>query len=476
MKVLLVNPDYDIQRYMGRHFGRMGWVMPPMGVLYLAAQLEREGVDVRVYDAQVEARSLAEVLAEHGPDIVGITCATALVESTFAAARLTKAHDPDTTVLVGGVHPTVRPDEMLRCEEVDVAVRGEGLITQVEVARAVAGDGDFSPIRGISYRLDGEIVHNPPRPLEQDVDGFPYPARHLVPMQVYRMSPDLSIRTPFDIVFGAFGCPFDCVFCAAQVVMGGSFRARSIGNIMGEIDQVVREQRPRSLLMGDDNFVISKERTFEFCSQYSGRGYHHTLPWQIATRVDSVDREILQALGRAGCYLVSYGIESAVPRLLDAVEKGAHPEQAEAAVRWAKEAGLKVRATFILGLPGETREESLETIAFARRLPLDQVRFALATPFPGTRLWDIAVAQGSLKVNDWIELSSMGGYREGDIVYVPEGRDSDELKKLQRRANFGFYFRPRIMLGFASRIRSFADAADYARGAWGLLRATLSPY
>jgi len=476
VKVLLVNPDYDIERYMGRHFGRMGWVMPPMGVLYLAAQLERDGIDVRVYDAQVEDRPLAQVLAETGPRIVGITCATALVESTFAAARLVKEHSPDTVVVVGGVHPTVRPAEMLGCEEVDIAVRGEGLMTQVEIARAVEGDGDFSQIMGISYRGEAEIVHNPSRPLEQDVDGFPFPARHLVPMDVYRMSPDLSIRRPFDIVFGAFGCPFDCIFCAAQVVMGGSFRMRSIGNVMEEIDLVVRDYRPRSLLMGDDNFVISKERTLEFCDRYMARGYHRTLPWQIATRVDSVDREILQALGRAGCYLVSYGIESAVPRLLDTVEKGAQPDQAEAAVRWAKEAGFKVRATFILGLPGETREESLETIDFARRLPLDQVRFALATPYPGTRLWEIAREEGSLEVDDWIELSSMAGYREGNIVYVPTGRDSEELKKLQRRANFGFYFRPRIMLGFAGRVRSLDDISEYARGAWGLLRATISPY
>ena len=476
MRVLLVNPDFAIERYMGKHFGSMGWVMPPMGVLYLAAQLESDGIDVRVYDAQVEKRPLAEVLAGYSPHIVGITCATALVESTFAAAQLVKEHDPTTVVVVGGVHPTVRPEEMLECDAVDVAVRGEGLITQVEIARAVEGDGDFSEIRGISFRRNGENIHNPARPLEQDVDSFPFPARHLVPMNVYRMSPDLSIRTPFDIVFGAFGCPFDCVFCAAQVVMGGSFRMRSVDNIMEEIDLIVRDYQPRSLLMGDDNFVISSERTMEFCEKYRARGYHRTLPWQIATRVDSVDREILQALADAGCYLVSFGIESAVPHLLDTVEKGARPEQAEAAVRWAKEAGLKVRATFILGLPGETREESLETIAFAKRLPLDQVRFALATPYPGTRLWEIALSEGSLSVDNWIELSSMGGYREGDIVYVPQGRDSEELKKLQRQANFGFYFRPRIMMGFVRRMRSFDEAREYVRGAWGLIRATVAPY
>ena len=478
MKVLLVNPDYEIERYMGRHFGRMGWVMPPMGLLYLAAQLEVAGIAVSVYDAQIEQRSLADALTEEEPEIVGITCATALVGSTLTAARMVKENLPTSTVVVGGVHPTVRPDDLLRSPEIDIAVRGEGLKTIVEICRAVdSGDGDeLRAIAGTSHRLDGELVTNPSRPLEPNVDDFPFPARHLVPMEIYRMSPDLSIRPPMDIVFGAYGCPYDCVFCAAQTVMGGSFRARSLDNIFAEIDQVVREQHPRTLLMGDDNFVLSKERTLDFCDRYTSRGYHKTLPWQIATRVDSVDGEILHAMRKAGCYLVSFGIESAVGRLLDTIEKDAQLGQAETAVRLAKEAGLVVRATFILGLPGETVEDSQSTIQLSRRLPLDQVRFALATPYPGTRLWEIAAAEGSVDIDDWMQLSSMAGYRGEELFYVPEGRDSEELKRLQRQANFGFYFRPRVMLGFAGRIRSFGELGEYARGAWGLLKATVAPY
>jgi len=478
MRVLLVNPDYEIERYMGRHFGRMGWVMPPMGLLYLAAQLEAEGLEVAVYDAQVDERSLDEALGGFEPAIVGITCATALVGSTLEAARIAKERLPGVTVVVGGVHPTVRPDDLLGGTHVDIAVRGEGLHTIVEIARAVESGGwdELEDIRGISFLRGGEPVHNPSRPLEPDVDAFPFPARHLVPMEVYRMSPDLSIRPPMDIVFGAYGCPYDCVFCAAQSVMGGSFRARSLDNIFSEIDRVVREQNPRTLLMGDDNFVLSKERTLDFCDRYRARGYHETLPWQVATRVDSVDGEILRAMAEAGCYLVSFGIESGVGRLLDTVEKGAEVEQAETAVRLAKEAGLIVRATFILGLPGETVADSEATIRFSRTLPLDQVRFALATPFPGTKLWEIAMAEGSVEIDDWMRLSSMGGYRSDELFYVPRGRDSEELKRLQRRANFGFYFRPRIMAGFVRRIRSFDEFSEYARGAWGLLKATVAPY
>lgn len=473
LPVLLVNPDYAIERYMGRHFGRMGWVMPPMGLLYLAAALERRDIGVAVYDAQVAERPLAEVLVEQRPEVVGVTCASALVESTLAAAALVKEHLPGSTVVVGGPHPTVRPDDLLSDGTVDVAVRGEGLDTLVELVEAVAAGRGFEEIRGVSFRGPEGVVHTPARPPAPDVDAFPLPARHLVPMHRYRMSPDLSVRTPFDIVFTSYGCPFDCSFCAAQVVMGGSFRPRAIAAVIDEVDLVIRNYRPRWILAGDDNFVTSKERALEFCEAYIRRGHHRSTPWQVSTRADSVDAEVLGAMSRAGCEMVSFGLESAVPRLLETVSKGLDPAVSERAVRLAKAAGLKVRATFILGLPGETPQESLETIRFSRRLPLDQVRFALATPFPGTRLWDTAVREGV--VDDWMALSSMGGYRAGELFYVPEGRGSEELKRLQRRANFGFYFRPRIMLGFAGRVRSLAELVEYARAAWGLVRATLSP-
>jgi anaerobic magnesium-protoporphyrin IX monomethyl ester cyclase len=175
----------------------------------------------------------------------------------------------------------------------------------------------------------------------------------------------------------------------------------------------------------------------------------------------------------SGCTLVSFGIESGVQRLLDRIGKRTTLEQSERAVRLAKEAGLRVRATLMLGLPGETREDSLETIRFSRRLPVDQVRFALATPFPGTELWRIAEEEGTLKVDDWMNLSLMAGYRQGQLAWVPKGRETKELKRLQRRANLGFFLRPRSWYEYVSRVRSPHDIAEYALGAWQLMRASV---
>jgi len=473
LKVLLINPTYAIERYMGQHLARVGWVMPPMGLLYIAAKLEAEGHAVDVYDSQVDRRSIEGVISSFSPDVVGITSVSALFESASEAAKLVKDLSSDITVVMGGVHPTVRSHEVLARPQVDFAVRGEGILTMGELLNAIEAGGGFEEIPGLSFRDEmGNIHDNPGRKPEKNVDQFPFPARHLVRMQDYRMSPDWSIRKPFDIVFTAFGCPYKCIFCAAQLVSGGHYRMRSIPNVMEEIDLVVERYKLRSLLIGDDNFVVSKKRALDFCEQYSSRGYHKRIPWQVSTRVDTVDREILRAMKAAGCYLLSFGIESGVPRLLDLVGKKISLEDSERAVRLAHEEGLKVRGTFILGLPTETREESLETIRFSRKLPFDQVRFALATPFPGTGLWEIAKKENGLHVDDYMSLSLMGGYRKGELPYIPQGRNTKELKKLQRRANIGFFFRLRPALGYFRRIRSFREFGEYIQGAWSLFRAS----
>lgn len=473
MRALLVNPHYSIERYMGRHLARVGWVMPPMGLLYVAAGLEKEGHTVEVYDAQVDARPLARVLETFQPEIVGITCVSALLGSALSAARIVKERLPGVPVVMGGVHPSVRPDDVLTSEDVDVAVRGEGVWTMLDLARSYSSGSSPAGIPGTSYRLGGRNVHEPDRPAVKDAGLLPFPARHLVDLRQYRMSPDFSVRRPFDILFTAFGCPYNCIFCASQSVIGNIFRSRPIPSVMQELDETVARHRIRSLLIGDDNFGVRRERALEFCEEYVARGYHRTIPWIVALRVDCVDREMLAAMKRAGCYLLCFGIESGVPRLLEKLKKGITVEQSERAVRLAKEAGLRARGSFILGIPTETREESLETIRFSRRLPLDQVRFALATPFPGTALWSLAEAEGQARVEDWMTLSLMAGYRDGPPPYIPAGREPDDLKRLQRSANLGFFLQPRTILGFVRRVRRPQDLYESALGAWQLVQASL---
>ncbi|MBN2331328.1 MAG: cobalamin-dependent protein [Candidatus Aenigmarchaeota archaeon] len=468
MKFFIINPPYDIERYMGK-LSKVGWVFPPAGLLSLASFLESNGVQVRLYDAQVATTPLVEEIRRFRPDMVGITCTTALVYSMKHTAKLVKDNF-DIPVVVGGVHPTVMPDETLGDPNVDFVVRGEGEITTYELLRALKTKR-YGRILGLSYTANGKVVHNPPRPLIKNLDDLPYPAYHLIEFDKLRSSPDLDFGSRMMVVYGSRGCPYNCVFCANRILTNRRWRVRSVHNLMGEIDLLINKYGINFIMMGDNDFTVNREWAMEFCREYIKRGYSH-IGWEANVRADQVDDDLLALMKKAGCRLILLGLESGVQRILDMMNKQITLEQAETAVKKIKKAGMLVRASFILGMPTETREESLQTIRFAKKLPLDQVRFAVATPFPGTELFDMAKQDGMGEIDDWTKFSLMVGYTGHDPVYVPHGRAAEEIKALQRKANLEFFLRPRIIWSMAKRIRSFRDVKKMARGLYHFMKAT----
>ncbi len=469
MRFFIINPDYDIERYMGG-LSKVGWVFPPSGLLSLASFLESKGVKVKLYDAQVATAPLVDEIRGFKPDLVGITCTTALVYSMMHTAKLIKENF-DIPIVVGGVHPTVLPDETLGDKDVDFVVRGEGEITTYELLKSLK-TRKFKNILGLSYMSKGKAVHNPPRPLIKNLDDLPYPAYHLIEFDKFKSSPDLDFGSRMMVVYGSRGCPYNCIFCANRVLTNRRWRARSVKNLMGEIDILIKKYDINFIMMGDNDFTVNREWAMDFCRQYIKSGYSH-IGWEANVRADQVDDELLALMKRAGCKLILLGLESGVQRILDMMHKQITLEQAETAVRKIKKAGMLVRASFILGMPSETRAESLQTIRFAKKLPLDQVRFAVATPFPGTELFDLAKEDGMKEIDDWTKFSLMVGYTGHDPVYVPKGRTAQEIKALQRKANMEFFLRPRIILNMIRRIRSFRDLKKIARGFYHLTKATL---
>lgn len=467
MKLLLINPPYDIERYMG-NLGNVGWVIPPAGLLSIASYLEKNGVKVKIYDAQVEERPLISEIRKFKPDIIGITCVTSLFYSMKETAKKIKENF-DIPVVVGGVHPTVLPEETLKDRNIDFVIRGEGHITTLELLKALRTKR-FSRIKGISYRRNGKIVHNQDRPLIKNLDDIPYPAYHLIDFEKYRTSPDLDFGSRSITVYSSIGCPYNCTFCANPVLTKRCYRQRSVNNLMGEIDMLIKKYRINFLMIGDNDFTVNRKWTMDFCREYIKRGYN-SIPWETSVRADQLDEELLSMMKKAGCKLLSLGLESGVQRILDIMNKRVTVAQLERGVKLVKDSGIIVRGSFILGMPTETREESLETIRFSRKLPLDQVRFAIATPFPGTELFEMAKNEG-MKVDDWTKFSLMVGYTDYDPVYVPKGRTAKELKELQRKANLGFFLRPRQVLVMIKRIRSLRDMKKIFKGFFYLMKAS----
>jgi anaerobic magnesium-protoporphyrin IX monomethyl ester cyclase len=257
------------------------------------------------------------------------------------------------------------------------------------------------------------------------------------------------------------GCPFKCIFCSARQVSGFKYRAHSAERVVDEMEILHNKYQARQIIFLDDNFIISKKRVFEICERIQQKGLHKKLLWTAAGRADEVTEPLLKAMKDANCKMISFGIESGSPRLLELMKKGEKKEHIVKAVDMARKAGLKTRGTLILGFPTETRNESLETIQFAKDLGLDFAKFSLATPYPGTALYNIALERGLISGKDWSRFNSQAGYSTYDPVFIPEGRTGKEMKELQRYATKSFYLRPRQIMELITHITGWADVKLY---------------
>ncbi|MCD4655873.1 B12-binding domain-containing radical SAM protein [bacterium] len=468
-RILLIHPYFAEKR----HYGSMSKVAPsllPVSLVYLAGYMEKQGYPVRIFDGQVEnmtEKTINRVVNEFRPDVVGITCMTPMVTETHQVAEVVKERSNPPMVVVGGIHPSILPNDIVSDKNIDVIVRGEGEITLHELLEAWP-DGDLDSIKGLSFRRDDETVHTPDRPLLDDLDSLPLPARHLVNYEGYHQVPDAVFAEPLREILTSRGCPFQCIFCSARFISGYKYRYHSPERVLEEVDLLVNKYGARQIAVLDDNFVVNRQRTIDICEGLIRGGYHKKVVWTAAARADQVDYELMVLMKKAGFQLLSFGIETGSPRLLKTIKKGENMDQIAKAIEDTHRAKIKSRGTLILGLPTETREESLATIQWAKDLRLDFAKFSLATPYPGTVLYDIAVKQG-MKVDDWSHFSSMAGFADYDPVFVPEGRDPLEMAKLQKQAMREFYLRPRQILNLMRNITSWNDIKMYYYGAKSVL-------
>ena len=378
MRIALIAPKWD----------RKANDYPPLGLGYLAAVLEADGHSVRIFDFSLDPNTVPEddvrQVVAYEPHIVGITTMTSLYHSTLETATLLKAC-LGRPIVVGGPHPTVYPQRVLaESPVIDYVVRGEGEETMRELVRALAGGNhDVRLIQGLTFRLRGEIVSNPDRPLLENLDGLPFPARHLFDLKRYDLStPD---GQPMATILSSRGCPYSCSYCFKGIV-GRTYRQRSVDSIIAEMKLVVDQYDIRNFYFIDDLFTIDVRRLHALAQRLIDEQLG--VRWQCLARVDRVNAETLGKMYAAGCRRIHYGIESGNQEVLDRIGKSIKLERVRQAVHWTQKAGIEVKGYFMLGLPGDTEETMQQTIDLAIELDLDQAMFSLTTPFPGTRLWD----------------------------------------------------------------------------------------
>jgi anaerobic magnesium-protoporphyrin IX monomethyl ester cyclase len=457
LHVTLVNPPYPRGAHRHPPF-------TPLGLGYLAAVLEKNQYKVDVIDCQVLGISYEKVkseLCKRKPNLVGITSTTLTYKSALRVAKIAKEVHPSCLTVLGGVHATFWDDKALQeCPYLDVVVRKEGENTILELAERLEAGKAFRDLLGITCRNGEEIVRNPDRPHIEDLDSLPYPAHHLWPIE--------RLRKYGKVVFPVMtsrGCTFWCVFCSAVRMFGRRYRVRSPKNVVDELEFLQKNYGAEQFTFYDDTFTVNQARTAKICGEIINRKLN--IEWDCETRVDMVSKRLLQKMKDAGCFAVWYGLESGSKRVLDAMGKGISLAQVIRAFDWTKDVGLMAVVGVILGSPNETRETVWETVKFVERLDPDDVGYYIATPYPGTPMYDFVKKKGWLKVTDFDK------YDTATPIFEIPTLSMQELREIREQAFQRFYLRPTYVLRMFTKGGTYGFSATRTAFAH-LLRAVKS--
>jgi anaerobic magnesium-protoporphyrin IX monomethyl ester cyclase len=408
----------------------------PVGLGYLAAYLEHNGIHCQIIDGKLGEFSLDQIIkkvAVKKPLIVGLSAMTPDIMPASKIAQHIKEEMPGTFVVLGGAHAIAMPGETLKeFPEIDFVVTGEGEETFVELVHSISGARNYHEIRGLGFREGEEIIINPPRDYIRNLDKLPFPAWDKF---------NSDNRTYF--IQSARGCPYRCSFCMRS--SGEIVRNRTPENVVEEIEWLVKNHNPKDIIFIDETFTLKKKRVLQLTDLIMKKGLHKKIGWVAQTRVDKGNPEVFARMKAAGCKRIEFGVESGNQEILNRVDKGIKLKQAEETLRMAKNIGFQTACTFILGHPYETEKTIQDTIDFAVKLNPDSLSFGIMSPYPGTKIWDMANAgKGNYKLlsRKWEEFVRFGGGCL-ELENLPRRR----LEILQVKAYLHFYLRTFKIIG-----------------------------
>ena len=421
-------------------------LMPPLGLLSIAAVLEKNSIQVGVIDCYATPETAEEVvdkLLHHKPDIVAFSCTTSSFLEGYRVAELLKKRRPETITVVGGAHAcTIGASLLDSYPAVDYLVIGEGEMTMLELALNTSGR--VEDISGIAYRRDGIGTLSAPRELIANLDELPFPAYHLLPGFPGRYTlPLFSFpTTPNSSIISSRGCPYACSYCDRSVFSRG-FRFNSPEYIVEHVAMLNRVYGIRHVFFYDDLFTFDRNRVARFCELKKLRSLDVT--YNCIARLEHVDEELLALLKRSGCWQVNFGIESGDPVVLKKHRTFFGLDDVGRKLRMVRDAGMRVKGLFMIGLPGEDEAAIRRTIDYALTLPLEEINVTKFTPFPGAPVYKTIRDQGDFEEN-WPLMNCM------NFVFVPHGMTKDQLENLYNEFISRFYRRPHIHWGYTSML------------------------
>lgn len=468
-RVLLIQPPLTRKELFVRGSRTSASLIPPLSIAYIASYLNKYGHECAVIDGVAQPLSFRKIceIAQHY-DVIGITVVSTYAVRAIQLIQALKKAGISRPLVVGGPHVTALPKSLVT-RGADYAVVGEGEITMCELVEALeAGSRDLTKVQGLVFIKDGEFVHTGRRRPIDPLDQVPFPARHLLPMHLYRSSVARSTRQPSHSMLASRGCPGVCTFCSKKT-FGTKIRYFSVERIVEEFFLLRDKYGAKDVAVWDDNFVADSEVAIAVCEELRRKNFNTS--WSLEARIDHMSPTILRALKNAGCTYIAYGIESGSQRVLDHINKKTTKEKIVDVVRMTRETGISTRGYFMLGLTSETREEMEETIRFAIDLDIEVASFTLFVPLPGTVEYHRSLKSGTFADSEYFHHMVVPEFNFlNQPIYVPEGMTSDELLSIHRSAYNRYYFRPRILFRKLLSVNSASQLVDLLNGGLTLIK------
>ena len=455
MRVLLLNPPFKTE--LGKFsrasrspaITKSGTMYNPLWLAYATAYLEKNNEEVMLLDSCADQIDLVETLAkvkEFNPKLIVLDTSTPSIKEDVRCAEELKRMLPNSHICLVGTHPSVLTDEVLDMSNVvDSIARHEFDATLVDLAKALEENRDLSTVDGISYKKDGQHIHNQDRAYIENLDDIPFVS------EVYKKHLNINnyffsaATLPMVMIMTGRGCPSRCFFCVyPQTFHGHKYRLRSADNVVAEFEWIVNNlPEVKSIGIEDDTFTANPDRAKEICRKLIEKGIHKKVKWWANTRVHT-DLELMKLMKKAGCRLIIPGFESGSQEILKNIHKGTTIEQAKTYMKNAKKAGLLVHGCFMVGNKGETRETMEQTLKFAIKLNPDSAQFFPLIPYPGTEAFGWAKENGYIKTYDWDKWLKEDGNHEC-VLNLPD-ISSEDLVDFCTYARRKFYLRPRYLI------------------------------
>ncbi len=441
LRIHFIMPPISLEERYGK-LKDMGTLYPSLGMAAVAAICELKGHKVKVTDGEALSYNLDDIkreITDFHPDFVGMPTFATNIDMCHTIATMVKEINPHAKVMLGGAHTSIFTKHAIAPKEIDFGIQSEAEIVFDEFLDILDQNKSFTHVNGLVYKDGkGEIHINPKQKLYPDLNQFPLPARHLFPMNKYHSSANLRGKRTLNMMTSR-GCPYRCAYCSSPQIFGQSFRYLNTENVMRELRELRNVYGTDSVQFYDETFTVHRQRVIDLCNEMIKENFN--MQWACFTRANLVDKELLQKMKQAGCYLIFFGLESGVQRLIDLIKKDITLEQSRNAIKLCKEAGIQAWCSFIIGLPSETKEESWQTINFALELDSEYVQFPIFMPWPGTAIYDIAKQHGII-LNE-----NLSDYTAWDkAVYKPHPqRDPLEVQETVKKGYKKFYLRPKYI-------------------------------